>query len=335
MVDRFQQLFDSLTEEVVVVDRDLRIRHANSAWLDRVGLPSSEILDRPYQDLLPTPGGRLAPELQAAQQAFDTGRPVRLSCDDAYRHTSGPHSDLSASPVFNSAGQVSEVVLVFHGTDSPAPPAEDAHDGKFADGSGEAMDDVLLPILQALQQVVQYDRAIVSLSTDQGWLALCRRGIPREAGFDPAAEPLVASQLGQMRETGRALILADLQSESGWLPPQGLEQARACIGAPLLDRNRAFGVLALYKAEAGFYEPDDAPVVMAFAGQAAAAITNVRLREQTESFAAELVQRAERLDMVNRISLTVNSTLDLDQILQTAAREVARVFEVRQTGIIL
>jgi PAS domain S-box-containing protein len=335
MVDRFQQLFDSLTEEVVVVDRDLRVRHANSAWLDRVGFTSSKILGRPYQDLLPTPDGRLAPELKAAQQAFDTGRPVRPRCGDAYRRASGSHSNLCASPVLNSAGQVSEVVLVFHDTDSPGAPAEDTHDGSLADGSGEAMDDMLLPILRELQQVVHYDSAIVSLNTDQGWRALCRHGILREADFDPAAEPLAASQLAQMRETGRPQILAELQSESGWVPPPSLEQACACIGAPLLDGDRVIGVLALYKAEAGFYEEDDARVVMAFAGQATAAITNARLRQQTESFAAELVQRAERLDMVNRISLAVNSTLDLDQILQTATREVARVFEVRQTGIIL
>ena len=56
---------------------------------------------------------------------------------------------------------------------------------------------------------------------------------------------------------------------------------------------------------------------------------------QSPPASAEVVQRAERLDVINRISLAVSSTLDLDQILQTAAREMANVFDVKQTGIIL
>jgi GAF domain-containing protein/anti-sigma regulatory factor (Ser/Thr protein kinase) len=74
---------------------------------------------------------------------------------------------------------------------------------------------------------------------------------------------------------------------------------------------------------------------MAFAGQAAAAIVNAQLRRQTERFATELGYRAERLGVINRIALAISSTLDLDEILQTAARELARVFDVKQTGIIL
>lgn len=197
------------------------------------------------------------------------------------------------------------------------------------------MGDALLSILRELYQLVQYDAAFVSLGTERGWRAVCGYSPSWQADSEMPADPLVERQARRMQETGKPQILADLQSESDWLPPKGLEQARAWIGAPLVDRGGVIGALTLYKAEAASYGPGDAPVVMAFASQAAAKMINAQLHQQAERFAAELEQRAERLDMVNRISLAVNSTLDLDQILQTAAREVARAFAVKQTGIIL
>ena len=172
MVDRFQHIFDSLQEQVVILDRDLRITYANRAWLEHHGVSSSETLGRVCHDLLLDTSSPCASESCAAQQVFDAGNPAWLACPGA-----GQAAVLSASPIVDSAGQVTEVALV----------------SRFSD-----------------------------LDT-------------------PGSEP--------------------------------------------------------------------APV--------------------------EAIRRAERLDLVNRISRAVSSTLDLDQILQTAAQELARVFDVKQTGIIL
>ena len=73
MVDRFQRIFDSLTEEVVVLDHDLRIAYANSAWLARLGLTSSRVLGRTCHDLLLNKDTACALETCVAQQAFDLG----------------------------------------------------------------------------------------------------------------------------------------------------------------------------------------------------------------------------------------------------------------------
>ena len=340
MVDRFQRIFDSLTEQVVVLDQDLRIAYANSAWLDRLGLTPSKALGCTCHDVLLNKGTGCAFEVCAAQQAFDTGRPVRLTCQGTEQGLF-----LSASPILDSTGQVAEVALVSHVSDSyatraqPAPAGTvqvvDAHDADLADSPGEGVRDLLLPILCELHQVVHYDAAFVSLNTEHGWPIICRHGVSSEASIDTLEELPAEPQPARMQETRRPQIIADLRSEYTGPPPKGLEDARAWMGAPLLARDRIIGVLTLYKAEPDYYQPSDAQVVTAFAGQAAAAIVNAHLHQQTERFAAELVQRAERLDVINRISLAVSSTLDLDQILHTAAREMASVFDVKQTGIIL
>ena len=172
MVDRFQHIFDSLTEQVIVINQDLQITYANRAWLDRYGFTGSEAFGRICHDLLLGTGTACTSEACAVQQAFDTGHPVRLICQGAAKDPI-----LSASPILDSADQVAEVILVSRLSDADAT----------------------------------------------------------------AAQPV----------------------------------------------------------------------------------------------SAEAVKRAERLDLINRISLAVNSTLDLDQILQTTAREMARAFDLKQTGIIL
>jgi GAF domain-containing protein len=345
MVDRFQRIFDSLTEEVVVLDQDLRIAYANPAWLDRLDLTSSKVLGHTCYDVLLNAGTACAVEVCAAQQAFETGRPVQLTCQGVERQTSEQGPYLSVSPIRDSTGQVAEVALVSHFSDShtaPAQPASfgtgqavDPYDSNLEDIPGEGMQDVLLPILRELQQVAHYDTAFVSLNTEQGWRILCGYGISPESDISTPGELLAGALPARMQETRWPQIVADLHSQSQDPHPKGLEDARSWMGAPLLARDRVIGVLTLYKAEPDYYQPSDAQVVMAFAGQAAAAIVNAQLHQRTEQFAAELVQRAERLDVINRISLAVSSTLDLDQILQTAAREMAHIFDVKQTGIIL
>jgi len=195
--------------------------------------------------------------------------------------------------------------------------------------------EVLLPILCELHQVVPYDAAFIGLNTEHGPRILCGHEPSLHAGPGSLIELLTGPLLAQTQEIRRPQILPDLHLEREGPLPEGMEDVRACLGAPLLARDRVIGILALFKAEPDCYRPNDAKVAMAFAGQAAAAIVNAQLQQQSQRFSGELVQRAERLDAINRIALAVNSSLDLDQILRTAAREIAHIFQIKQTGIIL
>jgi GAF domain-containing protein len=114
------------------------------------------------------------------------------------------------------------------------------------------------------------------------------------------------------------------------------EDIRSLLTIPMMAHGYLLGVLNIYgKKHLRTFSPAEVELAGAFAAQATAMIVNAQLYQKTERYAAELAHRAERMAMVNRISMAVNSTLDLDQILHTAAREMAQVFGVRQTGIIL
>ncbi len=199
----------------------------------------------------------------------------------------------------------------------------------------EQLREVLLPILRELQQVVHYDAAFVVLNTEHGPHILCRHDISLEAGPETLGLLLAEPPFLQMQGAQRPQMLADIHSDTKGQYLRNLPKARAVIGAPLVTRDGVLGTLLLFKTEPDYYKPDDAPLVMAFAGQAAAAIVSEQLQLQTQRFGAELSQRAERLAVIDRISSAVSSTLDLDQILQTAVREMANIFHVKQTGVVL
>ena len=114
MGDRFQHLLDSLAEQVVVVDRDLRITHANPAWLRRTGSPLSEILGQPCHQAFQGVDSACDLDLCPVQECFDSGQPSQKVCTGQQQLASGQVSAMSSSPVLDSAGQVTEVIHVLH-----------------------------------------------------------------------------------------------------------------------------------------------------------------------------------------------------------------------------
>jgi len=201
MVDRFKRIFDSLTEEVVVIDRELRIAYANPAWIRRLGLAPSLVLGQPCHQILLEADAPCAIEECTTRQVFATGQVTRMLCLGYRQQDPDRCASLSISPIFDSLGQVTEVVQILH-----PPLSQTAH---------------------APHRVLQ----------------------PTERDAVPGPTAFSSSQ-GQPDQNVDTLL-------------------------------------------------------------------------------------AERLRVVSRISMAVNSTLNPDEILRTAAREMARAFRVKQASIIL
>jgi GAF domain-containing protein len=105
---------------------------------------------------------------------------------------------------------------------------------------------------------------------------------------------------------------------------------------PMVSHGELAGLLNVYsRKEPRTFTSAEIELADAFAAQAAAMIANAQLYQQAEHDAGELADRAERLALVNRISVAINSTLELDQILNTASRETALALGIKQCGIVL
>jgi GAF domain-containing protein len=336
MVDRFQRLFDSIAEEVVVISRDLRISYANPEWLRRVGLPPSQVLGRAYQQVLLNLSANCDTEDRVPGQVLLTEQPVRLTCLGCERHRQAV--EIVASPVFDSEGMISEILEIIHPL-APFPSASGdylAHntvDVRLRDidiaaalrevalltSSGQGLLPVLDAIFEQLGRVVNYDSASVSLLEEQGWRVIAGRGFPADLNLVGLVLPPDDQKQAWMLKNRKPLVLHDVQQDPQWLAVPGTEYIRSWIGAPLLAQGRMIGTLNLDKAEVGYYQPEDAELVKAFANQAAVVIENTRLLEAER-------QRAAQLSLISDISQRVLSILDPEALLEFAVEAIQTQF---------
>jgi PAS domain S-box-containing protein len=92
--------------------------------------------------------------------------------------------------------------------------------------------------------------------------------------------------VGRVLARRQPLVVTDVQAEPGWVLPERLPEAaliRGWIGAPLIVRDRAVGLLNVDSRQVGAYTAQDAEDVMAFAAQAAAAVSNAQLFAETQA----------------------------------------------------
>ncbi len=115
---------------------------------------------------------------------------------------------------------------------------------------------------------------------------------------------------------------------------QKLLGSRTFLGLPLLAKGKVVGgIFASTREEEiseGYKE-----TIMTFANQAAIAIENARLHEETKQHTIELEQRAKRLAVISRVSAAISSFLDWNEVLDTTVRELVGLFGVEHSGILI
>ena len=150
--------------------------------------------------------------------------------------------------------------------------------------SSLAHQQVLDIILAQLAHVVAYDEASVLLLMD-GRLHNVSHHASRSRELVFTTSP-VTDIPPHMQEvlTQRAPVI---RPETAVFP----HQPYCWLGVPLSVKEKAIGLLSLIKAEPDFYNRRDAAIAMAFVHQAAIAIVNAQLYEQTQRYADELESR--------------------------------------------
>jgi signal transduction histidine kinase len=103
---------------------------------------------------------------------------------------------------------------------------------------------------------------------------------------------------------------------------------------PLVSKSEVIGVLALEKWQAYFFTHDHVQVGTTFASQAAAAVENAKLFEDSISRATELDERSQRLTLLNRFSSSLGGLLDEDKILQLTAQELQDSLNASRVSIV-
>ncbi|MGE5776294.1 MAG: GAF domain-containing protein, partial [Chloroflexota bacterium] len=182
-------------------------------------------------------------------------------------------------------------------------------------------DELIASLLDQLGPVIPYDTATLWLREKDRLSVAAARGFPdtdRRMGLTIAVED--SALFKEMIRTGQGILIGDVRQDPRF---PALEAPRlSWLGMPLISKNEVIGVVALEKWQAHFYNREHMQVGTTFASQAAVALENAHLFEDSMSRATELDQRSQRLALLNRFSSALSGLLDEGKILQLTAQEL-------------
>lgn len=182
-------------------------------------------------------------------------------------------------------------------------------------------EDIIATLLERLRAILPYDAATLWLRDGERMRVVAARGfLDAEERLGLSLVIQESALLQEMIRTGLPLVVGDVRSDPRFPP---VEVARlSWLGLPLMVKGEMIGVVTLEKWEAHFYTYEKVQIGMTFAGQAAIALENARLFEESLHRAAELDERSKRLSLLNRLSAALAATLDADEILRLTAEEL-------------
>ncbi len=161
------------------------------------------------------------------------------------------------------------------------------------------LDEVLERIFDLLSQVVPYDSVSVHLQEQEGnFVIAATRGL----GDTELLRTLTRDMSARIHErflAKQVVFISDTTDDPRWIPLDARSSGRPIrcwIGAPLLIQGRLIGILSVDSDTPHAYDPANIATVTAFANQAAIAIENARLIEQTQRQAHDLDWRNRQLE---------------------------------------
>ena len=196
-------------------------------------------------------------------------------------------------------------------------------------------DALIAGLLEQLQRVVPFDTATLWLRKGDFIEVAAARGFDDDQarlGLTTRVEDSVLFQ--EMSRSGVAISVPDVRTDARFtrlLVPEYL----SWLGIPLIAKSELIGVIALEKRDASFYTEDYIQAAMTFAGQAAVALENARLFEESQRRAAELDQRSSRLALLNRFSADLGASLEVLPILQLTCERLADALDISRAAALL
>jgi PAS domain S-box-containing protein len=187
-------------------------------------------------------------------------------------------------------------------------------------------------VLDQLERVVHYDSASIFM-LQQGILRLeAARGFDDEEGIigetiPPNPDLLVYRVL----HSQKSLVIDDVQKEQGWLNVGSLPESnriRGWIGAPLVLRDRAVGVLCVDSQTQSTYGEEEAQKVTVFADQTATAVANAQLFSESQ-------RQLQATRSLAETARAVSATLNLDEVLMRILSETMRTLEGEAASLAL
>ncbi len=159
----------------------------------------------------------------------------------------------------------------------------------------------------------------------------------------PASADLLGKRLtigtglaGTAAQTGRPVLVNQVQDDKRWFDRVDAStdfQSQSILTVPLLRQKAVLGVVQVINKRNGVpFDEEDQQLLTAFAGQAVVALENARLWEQTDK---ALQERVNELFMLQQLDRDLNTTLDLDHVLNLTLDWILRICSGSAGAIVL
>jgi GAF domain-containing protein len=188
-------------------------------------------------------------------------------------------------------------------------------------------------LLDHLVHILPYDTATLWLREKDQLTVSAARGFPDlEHRLGITAKVADSALFKQVIRTGQPISVGDVREDSRF---PVLEAPRlSWMGIPLMAKGEVTGLIAIEKWQANFYTNEHIQVTTTFASQAAVALENARLFEDSVNHAAELDERSQRLALLNRFSSALSGLLDSDQIIELTAQETLNALGALRVSVV-
>lgn len=230
----------------------------------------------------------------------------------------------------NQAAIAIENARLFEAAQRRAEEAETLREAGAAVVATLQQDEAIERILEQLDRVVPYDSASVQLLRN-GYLEIVGgRGWPDPEAVVGLCFPMPGNNPNTVVIQERRPHFLNTAPDTHVLfnVLESHNHVQSWLGVPLIVRDQVIGMLAVNSAQPNYFTPDHARLVAAFADQVAIALENVRLFESE--------QRQRRLaETLQDVAATLNSTLDLAEILERMLKRLGQVIPFDSCAVML
>jgi GAF domain-containing protein len=190
--------------------------------------------------------------------------------------------------------------------------------------------EIIAVLLDELDEIVPYDTGTLWLREGETRMVVsATRGFAdreQRLGLTVAIED--SQLLAEMIHSAQPIVVPNTLIDPRF--PKFAEQSPSSwLGLPLSVGGKVIGVIAIERQVIGYFSPETVQIAAAFASQAAGALENARLYQESLTRAAELSERTQRLAMLNRLSQELSQTLDPLRIAELTIEELIPLCRLR------
>jgi PAS domain S-box-containing protein len=330
----FAEILATVGDGVSVLDRNFRVIYANATLKKMFG-----------EDMV----GKYCYEVYEQRTERCEGCPVYDTFQDGQSHRAIKHNtdmhgnpltvEILSSAIHNSADEV--VAGVEIGRDVTEQLKAQAETIAISEklkrltnvakeiSSGLDLDRVLHKVVEYAVELTGADAGTVAILDEKRHLIIYPYHYNMPDELATVEVPEGAGIAGHVMGTGKPIILDDYPSHPAQVPLFTKAGVKSILAVPLSVGNRPVGALGLFGKNASHkFSHDNEEMAMAIADQAAIAIENARLFEETKN-------RLRVQKELTKIAVGVSSGLDLDRVLSQVARHATEVIKADAAMIAL